>query len=357
MLAEYQKGKAADVFTMLDGLKLAVDDLLAVRLAARRNGIGFIATPFSLESVTTLKHLDVDAVKIASPDAVNTLLLDAAASLGWPLFISTGTARLNELGYAAGLVRDRNLGGCMLQCVSAYPTPSDCASLAGLIAIADRFRVPVGYSDHTTDTLCGSLAVVACVIEKHLTYDRSAPGPDHTASFDPRTFSEYIALIRRATAMLGSRHKQVHPVEADVRTVARQSLCLQRDLPAGHVLSREDLTIKRPGTAIPAAHLDLTIGRKLLRPVKGNDLLSKSDLVRSETRESRGHSSPLRRGACPDSVGVGSSLLQTPAASSTSSHMRLTSSSSQSSPTKQSGARPGPMSMPWRSCIDWRKNL
>ena len=280
LLAEYQDAEDS-VFAMLDRLRMSVDQMLRVRQAARRCKLAFVVTPFSLEEAKLARLLDPEAVKIASPDAVNHPLLEAVASLNRPMIISTGTCKLNELGFAAGLVRDREQGGCLLQCVSSYPTPAAQASLGAMNVMAGHFKVPVGYSDHTTDPMTGALAVAAgaCVIEKHLTYDRAAAGPDHASSFDPPLFSQYVDMIRRAAVMLGPRRKDVRPVEADVAKVSRQSVCLARDLPMHHRLTHQDLTVKRPGTGIAAAHFQTIVGRRLLRDVSANDLLNESDLA------------------------------------------------------------------------------
>ena len=280
VLAEYQDDED-DVFLMLDRLKMSVDQMLRVRQAARRHKLAFVVTPFSLEEVKLVRLLDPEAVKIASPDAVNQPLLEAAVALNRPMIISTGTCKLSELGFAAGLVRDRQPGGCLLQCVSSYPTPTAEASLGAIGVMAGHFKVPVGYSDHTTDPMTGALAVAAgaCVIEKHLTYDRAATGPDHASSFDPPLFGQYVDMIRQATVMLGRRRKDARSVEADVAKVSRQSVCVTRDMPVNHRLTREDLTVKRPGTGIPAAHFQTVIGRRLLCDVKANDLLQETDLA------------------------------------------------------------------------------
>jgi sialic acid synthase SpsE len=153
-------------------------------------------------------------------------------------------------------------------------------------AMRERFGLPVGYSDHTTELLTGALAVAAgaCVIEKHLTYDRRASGPDHAASFDAQHFRHYVRLIRQAESMTGPVCKVVEQSEQEVRRISRQSVCAVRDLPASHVLRREDLTVKRPGTGVPAARLDDLIGRPLVRAVKANDLLVDGDVDWAEVQ-------------------------------------------------------------------------
>lgn len=280
-LAGYQTGKADDAQGLLETLALDQDTLARFAEATRRAGLKLIITPFSPADVPELEPLGIDAVKIASPDAVNTPLLEAATTLGKPMLVSTGTCDLNELEPAARLISSHPAGGCLLQCVSSYPTPTQDAALGGMAAMWDRFGLPVGYSDHTQDTHTGALAtaVGALVIEKHLTHDRNAPGPDHAASADPQQFTEYVRLIRQTQAMLGPTRKQVQPVEADVRHVSRQSVCLTRDLPAGHQLTSDDLTVMRPGTGIPACDLKSLIGQTLRQNALAKTPLSLEQLL------------------------------------------------------------------------------
>jgi len=281
LLADYQAGKADDAKDLLKKLALDRDLLGRFAEATRQAGLGLIVTPFSPADVQDLDDLDIDAVKIASPDAVNTPLLEAVKTLNKPIFISTGTCDLEELAPAAELLSRHTPGGCLLQCVSSYPTPTEVSGLGGMIALWQRYQLPVGYSDHTQENLTGALAVAsgAVVIEKHLTHDRSAPGPDHAASADSGRFAEYVRLIRQAQTMLGPTKKSIQSVEADVRLVARQSVCLTRDLPAGHKLAAEDLTVMRPGTGIPACELKNLIGQTLKRHARARNLLDTADLV------------------------------------------------------------------------------
>jgi sialic acid synthase SpsE/CMP-N-acetylneuraminic acid synthetase len=277
MMAGYQKGCGDDPYAMLMRLQLTGDQMRAVREEARGLGMGFIVTCFSVELVREMRGLDVDAVKVASPDAVNLPLVEALLGLGKPMLISTGACELEELG---GTVAMCGSGSAVLmQCVSAYPVAAGCAAVGGMDDLR-RLCERVGYSDHTTDVRTGMLAVArgACVIEKHLTYDRVASGPDHAASFDEGQFGEYVRLIRLAEEAVGSGGKRVLGCERDVRTVSRQSVCVVRGLSAGHVLRREDVTVKRPGTGIAAARLGEVVGKALRRSVAGNQILVEGDV-------------------------------------------------------------------------------
>jgi len=280
-LAGYQAGVAGDAAALLRPLSLGLGAMRQVGEAARAMGLKFVVTPFSLADVPELGGLGVDAVKIASPDCVNTPLLEAAAGLGVPMLVSTGTCEPPEVEPAAAVLSGHAAGVALLQCVSSYPTAAEDAALGGIAAIRERFGLPVGYSDHTACEQTGGLAVAAgaVVLEKHLTYDRSAKGPDHAASLEPDGLKRYVDAARGAAVMLGAKAKRRLAVEGDVAAVSRQSVCAARDLPAGHELAAEDLTVKRPGTGIPAAGLSSTAGRRLARAVAAGDLVMPGDLA------------------------------------------------------------------------------
>jgi N-acetylneuraminate synthase/N,N'-diacetyllegionaminate synthase len=227
--------------------------------------------------------MGVDALKLASPDLVNKPLVEATCATGLPLILSTGAAELAEVERTVGWLYRFGAAerAAVLHCVSCYPTPPERATLAAITILRQRFReVPIGYSDHTVETFTASLAVAcgACLLEKHLTLDRTARGPDHAASLEPAPMAEYCALARIGYAMRGPFAKQPLPEEQEVRLQTRQSLVARHDLPAGTVLSRDMLCIKRPGTGIPAADLERVVGRVLVRDVKSNGVLSWDDV-------------------------------------------------------------------------------
>ncbi len=303
-LAAYQKAAGErDPIEMLRRLELTIDQLAPCVALAHSLGKHAILSVFSLELVPVAEQLPWNAYKTASPDIINKPLLDALAATGKPLIVSTGAATLQEVGRACSWLRDIRDRLAVLQCVSSYPAPIENAELGGIGALADIFDGAIGYSDHTSLETTGAPAVAAgaMILEKHFTYDRTAQGPDHGASLEPEQFRRYRAYARiakryeqdprtkpyldsfanldqeiqahevvqqlRARWQAIPKVKQVLPIEEDVRHVSRQSLVTTRALPAGHIITRADLTIKRPGTGVAPFELDAMLGAQLLEPL------------------------------------------------------------------------------------------
>lgn len=323
-LAAYQSAAGeTDPVSMLRRLELTAPQMARIVALAHSLNLHAIVTVFSIELVAEAERLPFDAYKTASPDLINRPLLNALAATGKPLVVSTGASTLREVGRTLSWLRDIHDRLALLQCVSAYPTPIEHNGILGMRAIGEIFSGVIGYSDHTADVRTGSAAVTlgAAIIEKHLTYDRGAQGPDHAASMDPAQFAEYVEMCHDASRVEHARRdilrglrgskkkgakrllaeaeaafepmdalsdprdytvpivKEVMPIETDVRRVSRQSVVSRRDLPAGAVLSVDDLTIKRPGTGIPPAELSSIVGRILARRVEADMPLMFDDLA------------------------------------------------------------------------------
>ena len=272
-LAMYQEASGAtDPFEMLRDLQLSLDDLTLAIEHARQLDIAAIVTVFSLEDVAGVTLLPWDALKTASPDIVNQPLIESLTECGLPLIVSTGASTMREVNRAAAwlqpLVAEKRLA--MLHCVSAYPTLPEHASLGGIVAMREQLPCPIGYSDHTQCTKTGRAAVQhgAVILEKHLTDDRHRPGPDHAASLEPRDFAIYVNAARAATLDAGTIdfnkvEKKVLDIERDVRQVARQSIVTTRNLQVGDIITRNDLTIKRPGIGIEPWQMNEIVGSRV----------------------------------------------------------------------------------------------
>jgi sialic acid synthase SpsE len=274
-LAAYQAAAGeTDPVAMLRRLELSLVDMRRVVERAHERGLHAIVTVFSVDLVAEARTLAWDAFKSASPDIVHRPLLAALAADGRPMVVSTGASTMAEVVRAAawlGSCRDRV---AMLQCVSCYPAPEP--ALGGIAAIAAATGLPTGYSDHTASVETGGEAVAAgaCILERHITDDRSRPGPDHAASLDGGQFAEYVALGRsalRADAPAPLRTKVVLPCEEDVRRVSRQSIVARRRIEAGEVIRLVDLAFKRPGTGMEPWRVGEVVGRVAARTINSDE--------------------------------------------------------------------------------------
>jgi N,N'-diacetyllegionaminate synthase len=282
--AQYQvmtTANDASQFDMVRKLELAPHVFREISSYAAARGIMFFSTPFDLASVDLLMELEVPIFKIPSGEINHFPLLAKVARTGKPAILSTGMSTLGEVESAVNCLRAAGIRGlAILHCVSSYPTPMGDANLRAMHTLEEAFRVPVGFSDHTLGSVASIAAVAlgATIIEKHLTLDRSMPGPDHQASLDPAAFKTLVGEIRLTEQALGDGVKRPQPSEMNVRAVARRSIVAARSLPAGTKLVDGDLLMKRPGTGLQSVHLPSVIGRALRNDLAEDALLTWSDL-------------------------------------------------------------------------------
>jgi sialic acid synthase SpsE len=271
---------------MLSQLELTHDEFAELAQSARQAGIDFIATPFSIVDLEFLASIHVPAIKLASPDLVNVPLLDAAAETRLPVIASTGAAELNEIRRSVNRFRERQGGPlALLHCVSSYPTPERLANLAAIRTLSETFGCATGYSDHTRSLLIGGHAVAAgaCIIEKHITLDRTRSGPDHSFALEPEQMFDYITNIRHAEILLGDGDLTPGADQFEVRSLTRQSIVASRDIRQGETFTLESLTTKRPGGGIPAAEIDRILGERALRDIPADEPLNWNDLRESQS--------------------------------------------------------------------------
>lgn len=295
-LAAYQKAAGElDPIEMLRRLELSVEQMEPVVQRAHARGIHAIVTVFSVELVKEAERLAWDAYKTASPDIVHRPLLEELMATGRPLIVSTGASEMAEVSRAVEWLRTASERLALLQCVSCYPTPREQANLGAMTDLLHLTSM-VGYSDHTREIETGALAVRmgAVMLEKHFTHDRRAVGPDHAASLEAAEFHAYVTRAKGSPpdfrsgagqdlqsgwgTAIGPREKTVHPIERDVRTVSRQSIVTTRALPAGHVVRREDVTFKRPGTGMLPFRLGEVVGQRVTRAVEADTPVMEGDV-------------------------------------------------------------------------------
>lgn len=283
--AGYQLANTDPTESQLDMVRrceLSYDQFRDLQQYSRQRGIVFLSTPFDHDSLDFLVELGVPALKIASGEITNLPLLRHAASPGLPIILSTGMSDLSEVETAVDTLRTagcRNL--VVLHCVSEYPANPTDANLRAMATMLDALKVPTGYSDHTLGltVALASIALGACVLEKHFTLDKTLPGPDHVASIDPAELKDLVGAARTVEAALGDGIKAVKDSEATTREIARRSLFLVRDMKANETLRAADLVALRPGTGIPPGARDSVAGRTIAKPLPAGHMLQWQDLA------------------------------------------------------------------------------
>lgn len=249
---------------------------------ADERGLLFLSSPFSVEAVDLLTRVGVAGWKIASGEISNPAMFEPMAATGLPVLLSTGMSSISEIDAAVGMVRSYNLPLAVLQCTSAYPCPPEKVGLNLIPVFQDRYRCAVGLSDHSGTIYPGLAAATMGIdlLEVHVTLSREMFGPDVVASVTTTELRQMVEGIRFIEKM------KENPVDKDalasdaaaMRSLFTKSVVARIDISAGTVLGREHLTIKKPGTGIPAARLPELIGARLIRDVKADQVLKEEYL-------------------------------------------------------------------------------
>ncbi len=303
--AKYQVRQSCEdeyQLSMLKRLELSLEDHNAIITLCEQKGIKFLSSAFDEVSLDLLTStFDLPEVKLGSGELTNGPLLLAAGRSNANVILSTGMGSLAEVEEALGVlafamcrntepkcrddfaevlldpkvwprIRERVT---LLHCTTEYPAEIRDTNLQVIKTLRQAFGLKVGYSDHTVGSAVSLAAVAlgASVIEKHFTLDRSLPGPDHTASLEPRELTQLVRDVRSVEKAMGNGIKQPCAAEVANRSVVRKSLLAARDLPAGHVLTLDDIEVKRPGGGVsPMVFWDM-LGKVTNHPINAEQYL------------------------------------------------------------------------------------
>ena len=255
------------------GLKRHADD--------RR--VQFLSSPFSIEAIELLSRIGISAWKIASGELSDRAMLERIIHTRLPVLMSSGMSTLDELDSAVKAFKDAAIPLTVMQCTSLYPCPPEKVGLNLIPMFRQRYQCAVGLSDHSGTIYAGLAAAVVGIeaLEVHVTLSRESFGPDVPASIttaELRQLVEGVRFIERAKASPLSKDVSAAEMEG-MRARFTKSVVARCALPAGSVLRASDLVAKKPGTGIPAAHIDRVVGRVLKRDVQPDQVLQTGDLV------------------------------------------------------------------------------
>jgi N,N'-diacetyllegionaminate synthase len=274
-----------DIYEIVARMELPEEWLPRLESLCVDRGIDFLVTPFDEASADAIEPY-VAAYKIASYELTHGPLIRHVARKSKPLIISTGAADVDEIAEALAAAREAGAKEIvLLQCTAAYPAKLEALNVGSITDIRERFGVPVGLSDHSTDPVLAPILAVAlgaAVIEKHFTLDHDLPGPDHRFALEPDDLARLVTAIRDAETARGSARKEVHSDELELRAFARRSIFTLKDVDAGDLLDANAVGVLRRGKrgeGLPPSALPDVLGRRAARAIAAGSPLSTDDIA------------------------------------------------------------------------------
>ena len=277
--ADYQKqttDASESQFDMIKKLELDVETHRELIAYCQEKDIMFLSTPFDHESVNLLSGLGLQIFKIPSGEITNLPYLRHIGSLDKRVILSTGMSNLKEVGDALNILINSGTSKdnvTVLHANTMYPTPMEDVNLNAMLTIQKEFGVDIGYSDHTLgiEVDIAAVAMGASCIEKHFTLDKTMDGPDHKASLEPDELKAMVSAIRNIEKALGGYEKKPSPSESINIDVARKSIVANQIIKKGELLSKKNITIKRPGAGINPMKWDVVIDTIAIRDFLENE--------------------------------------------------------------------------------------
>jgi N-acetylneuraminate synthase len=264
---------------MLKKLELSNSQHFELVQYCNNKNISFFSTAFDLESLSFLKELGLNIVKIPSGEITNLPYLRKAASLFKEVIISTGMSSMVEIEEALDVFLQAGIKKndiTILHCNTEYPTPMSDVNLNAMLAIQKMFGVKVGYSDHTMgiEVPIAAVAMGGTMIEKHFTLDRSLPGPDQLASLEPRELKNMVHSIRNIEKAIGGSGIK-EPSESEIKniSIARKSIVAKTSIQKGDRFTEFNITTKRPGMGISPMKWDEVIGKVACQDFDEDELI------------------------------------------------------------------------------------
>lgn len=279
--ASYQKknDKAKGAREMSLSYQLKKESHIPLYEKCKEWGVDYICSAFDLQSLMYLdEHFDMPYYKIASGEIFSLDMIDYISQQHKPIILSTGMATYEEVNTALDLL-NRNFPKdiTILHCISNYPAKYEEVNLRNMLTLKEKFGCKVGFSDHTVGNECAisSVAMGATMIEKHVTLDKNANGPDHKASIDILELSSLVSAVRHIEVALGSFERHFSESQREITRVARKSIITKYAMKAGDVITKDDICFKRPGIGFLPIEQDLVIGHHLLVDIEADRVIRK----------------------------------------------------------------------------------
>ncbi len=274
--AKYQKkfNSKESQIEMLNKYELSLKQLQILKEFSKKNGIKFMLSVFDLDSLKKLKLLKLRIIKIPSGELNNFELLEQVSETNLDVILSTGMSTFSEISETFNYLKKRVTKKIIiLHCVSSYPTKPQDVQINNILKIKNKFKVEVGFSDHTDSNEASIAAVTlgATLIEKHLTLNKNMKGPDHSSSLDPKEFLRFVKSIRYTEKIVLKKINKVSSEELQNSKMVKKSIVAKINIKKGEKFSRKNITCKRPNNGLSASNWFKVLNKTAKKNFKIND--------------------------------------------------------------------------------------
>lgn len=268
-------------FEYFDRTAFSKEQWIKLKEYSKSLGVYFIVSPFSKEATEILVEIDVDAIKIPSGEVTNIPYIEHIAKTGMPIIISSGMSTYEELDLAIATLKKYTDNINVMQCTSEYPCLPESVGLNVLDELKERYNIPIGFSDHTTNIWVSIVAAYkgANLIERHFTLSQLMYGPDAKMSLEPNELKE---LCNAIDFIYQAKKSPIDKNDIEkfkfMKTTFQKSIVTEKEIKAGDVINEDMISLKKPGTGLEPKYYYEVIGKKVKKDLAAGITIQREDI-------------------------------------------------------------------------------
>ena len=276
--AFYQKKIKASQYSMLKKYELSEHLIIKIINQCKKKKINPLFSVFDIKSLKILLKYKPNFLKIPSGEINNIPLLKQISKSNLNIFLSTGMASEYEIKFALNVLTKNSISKkniFILHCHSDYPSKLEDLNLIKIDEFSRKFKVKVGFSDHSIGHLASIASVVmgAKVVEKHVTLDRKSLGPDHSSSLEIKDLNDFVENLKNIKLVIGKNNAKRSSSEIKNKKIVRKSIVALCEIKKGETFTEKNLGCKRPAYGLSPMQYEKILGKKAKVNFKKNSFI------------------------------------------------------------------------------------
>ena len=264
-------------------MEFSLEQWKKIKKYCENKNLVFLSSPFSEKAINILNKINIAAWKIGSGEFFSNHLFKKIYNTNKPVLLSTGLSNIDEIDKKINNLKKNKIKFIILQCTSMYPCPLEYVGINFIEYLKKKYNCVVGFSDHSGSIYSPIAAITkgASIIEVHVATEKNKKNPDLTSSISINQLKE-LCKARDDIYKLNNPKYSKNFVSKKLKYVKKiftKSCALKHDQKKGYILTKKDITFKKPGSGINENNIEQLIGKKLKKNISKNRLIKLSDLM------------------------------------------------------------------------------